>query len=179
MNTQPVKKGEIVFGTTMTPLGAVTAAMYGGKVCWLSFTGSQSAEWELDIWGKRRFGAGVMLLKDERAVQPVLRELREYFAGERRHFDTPVDFLGATPFQRKVWHELMNIPYGEVRSYKEIARAIGSPKAVRAVGGANNKNPISIIVPCHRVIGSNGALVGYGSGLDRKEYLLRLEGHFT
>jgi len=101
--------------------------------------------------------------------------LAEYFDGKRRRFDLPVDLYG-TPFQLRVWRELKKIPYGEVRSYKELARAIGSPKAVRAVGGANNKNPVPILVPCHRVIGSNGSLVGYGGGLSIKEYLLKLEG---
>ena len=84
--------------------------------------------------------------------------------------------LNGTPFQLRVWRELQTIPFGEVRSYKEVARSIGTPKAVRAVGGASNKNPVPILVPCHRVIGSNGSLVGYGGGLPIKERLLRLEG---
>jgi len=102
------------------------------------------------------------------------KQLGEYFAGKRRQFDVPVSPHG-THFQRAVWNELLAIPYGETRSYKNIAQAIGNPNACRAVGMANNKNPVSIIIPCHRVIGSNGALVGYGGGLEMKQKLLELE----
>ena len=102
------------------------------------------------------------------------RQLEEYFAGERREFDLPLSMKG-TPFQMACWQALQEIPYGETRSYADIARRIGRPKACRAVGGANHVNPISIIVPCHRVIGAGGSLVGYGGGLSRKEYLLELE----
>lgn len=102
------------------------------------------------------------------------KQLEEYFAGIRKNFDLPLKPKG-TPFQLLVWEQLKQIPYGETRSYGEIAKAIGNPKASRAVGGANNKNPIGIIVPCHRVIGANGKLVGYAGGLDMKEKLLMLE----
>ena len=95
-------------------------------------------------------------------------------AGRRREFQLPLAPKG-TEFQQKVWKALLDIPYGETRSYGEIARAIGNPKASRAVGMANNRNPIAIIIPCHRVIGSTGKLVGYGGGLDKKEFLLNLE----
>ncbi len=104
----------------------------------------------------------------------VMKELNEYFAGKRKTFTIKYSFDG-TEFQNKVWQALCDIPYGETRSYKEIAIAVGNPKASRAVGLANNKNPISIIVPCHRVIGANGKLVGYAGGLDMKETLLKLE----
>ncbi len=103
-----------------------------------------------------------------------INQLDEYFEGSRREFDLPLVFKG-TEFQMKTWKELLNIPYGETRNYKDIAVAIGNPKACRAVGGANNKNPIILICPCHRVIGANGKLIGYGGGLDMKEYLLDLE----
>lgn len=179
MVAQPVREAEIVFGTEETPLGPVTIALLDGKVCWLSFVGCKPAEWELEIWSKSCLGSVARMTEGGNDVKSVLDQLSEYFAGERREFDTPVTFIGGTPFQRKVWQELLKIPYGEVRTYKDIAREIGMPKAVRAVGGANNKNPISIIVPCHRVIGSNGALVGYGGGLDKKEYLLKLEGYLS
>lgn len=106
---------------------------------------------------------------------PYARQLREFFAGQRRRFDLPLDLRG-TDFQKRCWQELLKIPYGETRSYAEIARAIGNPAAVRAVGLANGKNPIAIIVPCHRVIGSDGSLTGYGGGLDAKRQLLELEG---
>lgn len=108
-------------------------------------------------------------------LQKAKKQLREYFAGNRREFDLPICLHG-TDFQKKVWNVLQSIPYGETLSYGEVAAKIGNPKASRAVGGANNKNPIMIIVPCHRVIGADGSLVGFGGGLPAKEYLLALEG---
>ncbi len=101
-------------------------------------------------------------------------QLGRYFAGERLQFTCSLDLHG-TPFQLKVWNALTRIPYGETRSYAEIAREIGHPSAVRAVGAANGANPVAIIVPCHRVIGSNGSLTGYGGGLPTKAWLLALE----
>jgi methylated-DNA-[protein]-cysteine S-methyltransferase len=106
------------------------------------------------------------------------RQLDEYFAGERRQFSVPLDFAG-THFQRRVWGALLTIPYGETRSYGEIAQQIGSPLAVRAVGAANGRNPISIIAPCHRVIGANGKLTGFAGGLETKARLLELESQST
>ena len=106
-----------------------------------------------------------------------ITQLDAYFTGKLQEFTVPIKLIG-TDFRKKVWAALMTIPYGETISYKELALRIGQPKASRAVGGANNHNPISIIVPCHRVIGANGALVGYGGGLGCKEFLLGLEkGH--
>lgn len=102
------------------------------------------------------------------------QELTEYFAGKRKEFDLPLHMTG-TEFQIKVWRELCRIPYGETRCYEDIAKAVGNPKACRAVGGANNKNHILILIPCHRVIGKNGSLVGFGGGIDVKKYLLELE----
>ncbi len=102
-------------------------------------------------------------------------QLQEYFAGKRRAFDVPVDLQG-TPFQLEVWNRLSAIPYGQTRTYAEIAEEIGKPKAFRAVGMANNKNPVPIIVPCHRVIGARGKLVGYAADVKVKRYLLELEG---
>ena len=107
-------------------------------------------------------------------IKEACRQLSEYLKGERKTFDLPLNPKG-TDFQKCVWRALCDIPYGETRTYKQIAEAIGNPKAVRAVGMANNRNPITIIVPCHRVIGANGKLVGYGGGLEMKEFLLRLE----
>jgi len=101
-------------------------------------------------------------------------QLEEYFAGKRRKFDLPLDPQG-TQFQRLVWNALLKIPYGETRSYKQIAQMVGNPKACRAVGMANNKNPIWIVIPCHRVIGADGSLTGYGGGLEMKQRLLELE----
>lgn len=103
------------------------------------------------------------------------KQLEDYFLGKRKKFDLDIKFLKGTEFQIKVWEALRSIPYGKTVSYKWIAEKIGNPKAVRAVGGANNKNPIAIIVPCHRVIGSNGKMVGYAGGIEKKEYLLKIE----
>lgn len=103
------------------------------------------------------------------------QQLEEYFAKTRRAFNLPLGPAG-TPFQTRVWQALQAIPYGQTRSYSQIAAATGNPKASRAVGMANNRNPLLVVVPCHRVIGANGALVGYGGGLPVKEYLLQLEG---
>ena len=104
----------------------------------------------------------------------VKQQLEQYFAGQRQQFNLPLDFQG-TDFQQQVWRAFLTIPYGETRSYKDIALQIGNEKAVRAVGAANGRNPISIIAPCHRVIGSGGALVGFAGGLDKKQILLSLE----
>ncbi|MCL2438151.1 MAG: methylated-DNA--[protein]-cysteine S-methyltransferase [Coriobacteriia bacterium] len=103
------------------------------------------------------------------------QQLDEYFAGERRDFDLPLAPQG-TDFQVAVWDALYAIPWGETRNYGQIAAQVGKPKAARAVGGANNRNPIAIVIPCHRVIGANGAMVGYRGGVDIKEHLLKLEG---
>ncbi len=102
-------------------------------------------------------------------------QLLEYFEGKRKNFDLPYKLLG-TDFQMGVWKALCDIPYGETRSYKEIAIAVGNEKASRAVGMANNKNPITVIVPCHRVVGASGKLVGYAGGLTMKEFLIKMEG---
>ncbi len=109
------------------------------------------------------------------ALRPHVRELEEYFAGKRRQFEFALDLRG-TDFQLACWRALLAIPYGETRSYGDIARAVGKPKGFRAVGMANNRNPLAIVVPCHRVIASDGTLCGYGGGLDVKRKLLELEG---
>jgi len=108
-------------------------------------------------------------------IEAASAQLREYFNGRRRSFDLPLDPAG-TPFQKQVWHALRTIPYGQTRSYAQIARQIGRPSAARAVGAANGRNPLSIIVPCHRVIGSSGKLTGFAGGLKVKAQLLTLEG---
>lgn len=116
---------------------------------------------------------------NEDVRHPVLleaeRQLTDYFAGKREKFELKLDFTG-TEFQRQVWQALLTIPFGETRSYAQIAEQIGNPGAVRAVGAANGKNPISIIAPCHRVIGSNGKLTGFAGGMEAKAFLLKLEG---
>lgn len=112
--------------------------------------------------------------RDHPILLKTQQQLQQYFAGQRKIFELPLAFYG-TDFQKQVWAELLKIPYGETRSYLQIAEAIGNVKAVRAVGAANGKNPISIIAPCHRVIGKNGALTGFAGGLDNKTRLLNLE----
>jgi methylated-DNA-[protein]-cysteine S-methyltransferase len=111
---------------------------------------------------------------NEKPFVEARRQLAEYFAGDRKSFELPLKLTG-TEFQVRVLEELQRIPYGETKSYRDIAERIGRPKAVRAVGAANGRNPIPIIIPCHRVIGSHGELTGFGGGLDTKEALLRLE----
>ena len=113
-------------------------------------------------------------LKETLLIRECFNQLKEYFQGTRREFTIPIEAEGSE-FQKKVWKALLDIPYGQTRTYKEIAIAIGNEKACRAVGMANNRNPISIIIPCHRVIGANGKLVGYGGGLDIKEKRLNIE----
>lgn len=115
------------------------------------------------------------LTEETPLLKETSRQLQEYFEGKRTVFSLPLAPVG-TEFQKKCWDALLTIPYGETRSYKDIAIAIGNEKACRAVGMANHNNPISIIIPCHRVIGANGSMVGYGGGLPVKEYLLKMEG---
>jgi O-6-methylguanine DNA methyltransferase len=116
--------------------------------------------------------------KSVEKAAPYARELHEYFAGQRREFTFPLDLRG-TPFQLQCWRALLAIPYGETRTYADIARRVRKPQAFRAVGMANNRNPIAIVVPCHRVIASDGTLCGYGGGLEVKRRLLELEGALT
>jgi methylated-DNA-[protein]-cysteine S-methyltransferase len=146
-----------------TPIGELLLAGHDGALCLVSFPeGSMRRDPEADwIYNEKPFAAA-------------RQQLTEYFAGERREFDLPLKLSG-TEFQMSVLQALQQIPYGETTSYADIAERIGRPKAVRAVGAANGRNPIPIIVPCHRVIGSHGDLTGFGGGLDTKEALLRLE----
>ncbi len=123
-------------------------------------------------FGKRKHPEAA---EDPRRFAACRKELEQYFAGKREEFTVPLDIRG-TEFQKRCWHELLKIPYGQTRSYRQIAEAVGNRNAVRAVGLANGQNPIAIIVPCHRVIASDGTLCGYGGGLELKEELLRLEG---
>ena len=121
---------------------------------------------------------GIEFVESPQSMRQYASQLEEYFAGRRRDFDFPLDLRG-TDFQIACWRALLAIPYGETRTYADIARAVGKPTAFRAVGMANNRNPIAIVVPCHRVIASDGTLCGYGGGLDLKRKLLELEGALT
>jgi methylated-DNA-[protein]-cysteine S-methyltransferase len=145
-----------------SPIGLLTLAGDGNVLTNLRMV-DQTYEPSRDDW-----------LLDDRAFPDAVEQLDAYFAGELQEFDLRLEFQG-TEFQRRVWAALCTIPYGETRSYGEIAAQVGSPTAFRAVGLANGHNPIAVIVPCHRVIGANGSLTGFGGGLDRKRALLDLE----
>ena len=119
---------------------------------------------------------GVRVLRAPRSVDETRRQLDEYFAHRRRQFDLPIDLRVAEGFPRRVLDELALVPYGELTTYGELARRADHPRAARAVGTIMNRNPIPVVLPCHRVVGASGSLTGYGGGLDRKEWLLRLEG---
>lgn len=129
--------------------------------------------WEDDEPTRVRIDMGTRA-KDHSLLVETEKQLREYFAGQRKIFSLPLHFVG-TEFQQQVWQALLTIPHGETRSYAQIAHQIGNPKSVRAVGAANGKNPVSIIAPCHRVIGSSGKLTGFAGGLEAKAFLLQLE----
>lgn len=153
------------YKTIDSPVGQLTLVA-GDK-------GLKAILWEND--DPRRVPLGPLVEDADNAVLvETERQLGAYFAGTLTAFTVPLDFAG-TDFQKSVWAALLAIPFGETRSYAEIARQIGRPSAVRAVGAANGRNPISIIAPCHRVVGSNGALTGFAGGLEAKERLLRLE----
>lgn len=163
----------LYWNSVQTPMGTCIAMATEKGVCWTGTPGTTADEGL--GWVKRHMTVESVIEGEEVApLQQAMDELRHYFAGEHLQFSCPLDLHG-TPFQIAVWEELFRIPYGETRSYADIARAIGRPAAVRAVGAANGANPVAIIVPCHRVIGSNGSLTGYGGGLPTKEWLLALE----
>ena len=144
-----------------TPVGKIAVCEKDGKITDLCFD-------------KRTPHEAGYIVRETEVLREAGCQLEEYFLGRRKVFNLPL-MLEGTEFRNAVWEALLTIPYGETRSYKEIAQMIGNPNACRAVGQANNKNPISIIVPCHRVIGSDGNLLGYGAGLEIKEYLLDFE----
>ncbi len=143
-----------------TEIGTITLSESNGSLLELSFN-------DLEVPNN-------YIIQETTLLHKASSQLKEYFSSNRKEFSLPLNPTG-TPFQKKVWKALLSIPYGETKSYKDIAVLIGNPKASRAIGMANNKNPISIFIPCHRVIGSNGKLVGYGGGLSMKKYLLDLE----
>ncbi|WP_281797656.1 methylated-DNA--[protein]-cysteine S-methyltransferase [Tepidanaerobacter syntrophicus] len=128
----------------------------------------------LEEWTTKYFSKST-LIYNQRKIEPYKAQIEEYFKGQRRVFDIPLDLKG-TDFQISVWEALLNIPYGTTKTYSQVAAEIGRPKATRAVGGAIGANPVSIVVPCHRVIGKDGSLTGFGGGLEIKKKLLKLEG---
>ncbi len=162
--------GTISYSVLSVPLlKKVFVASTEKGVCAIDF---HVGEKEFLEYLRKRFNGRIV--KDSKGNKRALSQLKAYLGGRRKNFDCPLD-LGGTPFQRRVWAALMKIPYGKTRSYQDIARAIGHPRAYRAVGNANGANPIPLIVPCHRVIESNGGLGGYGQGLGFKRKLLDLE----
>jgi len=157
-----------------SPIGTITLAASATGLCALEFGGILQVSPKLTAWAQRTYGRTALQRHPER-LRLTRHQLEEYFRGERQSFDLILDLQG-TPFQQDVWRALVDIPYGETRSYKELAAIIDRPQAVRAVGGANRCNPLPIIIPCHRVIGADGCLVGYRGGLDKKIRLLQIEG---
>ena len=146
--------------TMQSPVGTLTLTAVDGRLTGLHMDGQRHAPPESADWER-----------DDAGLADVVEQLEAYFAGRRSTFDVDLDLTG-TGFQRRVWAGLLEIPYGETVSYGELARRVGSPGASRAVGLANGRNPVAIIVPCHRVIGADGTLTGYGGGLERKVWLL-------
>jgi len=155
-----------------TEIGGVILGSFHGKLCLLGFR-SREMIGTVDDRIKKALNAG-FVEHDAEILKKTRRQLDEYLQGRRREFDIPVLMVG-TDFQKSVWNELMKVPYGATSTYLQLAKDVGNERAVRAVGNANAANPISIIVPCHRIIGSGGGLVGYGGGLSVKRRLLELE----
>ncbi|MFC5450720.1 methylated-DNA--[protein]-cysteine S-methyltransferase [Paenibacillus aestuarii] len=157
-----------------SPIGPLVLVASSQGLCAVEFGTLIDNKEKLEAWAGRWYGE-FTLQEDRQRLTPVVQQLEQYFQGKRAAFEGELDLQG-TEFQKKVWQALLKVPYGHTASYKDIAAAIGSPKAVRAVGGANNRNPIPVLIPCHRIIGASGELVGYGGGLDIKVFLLELEG---
>ena len=163
---------KVYFATFESPVGTLLAGVTNDALCFLDFSDPQRVELQK---GRLRNRLRAELISQRHdLLDDVTKQLDEYFAGKRRTFDLPLTFPG-TAFQERVWSALQAIPYGETLSYLALAYKVSNPGEVRAVGQANGMNPIAIIIPCHRVINSSGALGGYGGGLPRKQHLLNLE----
>jgi len=160
---------DVAYDLTDSPLGELLVAVTERGLCRIAYRPDDALEELTDDFGAR-------ILRLPRRVDPIRRELDEYFDGNRRVFDLELDLTPVAGFKRQALVELAHVPYGELTTYGALAAKIGRPKAARAVGGAMNRNPIPIVLPCHRVVGASGSLVGYAGGLERKETLLRLEG---
>jgi O-6-methylguanine DNA methyltransferase len=155
-----------------SPIGPL--ALYGTDQGLMAIVFPRHSRVAVESWLDRVIGRAE-IVDDEQAHEATLGQLGEYFAGKRREFDLELDVRGTT-FQQRVWDAVRAVPYGQTRSYRDIAANVGQPKAVRAVGAANGANPLPLVIPCHRIIGSSGGLHGYGGGLDVKAKLLELEG---
>ena len=161
---------DVSYDIADTPVGPLLVAVSEFGLCRISYDPEPDRQVEELA---RTFGSRI--LRAPRPLDPVKRELDEYFEGRRHEFDLPIDLRGRSDFSRLVLEQLARVPYGEVTTYGSLAARSGRPKAARAVGTIMNRNPIPIVLPCHRVVGSTGSLVGYGGGLDRKRLLLDLE----
>jgi O-6-methylguanine DNA methyltransferase len=170
--SETVTKIVVTVGEVETPAGVFGAVLTSRGLSRLIFPGE--AFEQCDAWVARWEPAAGRSC-DRAALLQLGEQLSEYFEGTLRQFTVPLDLRG-TPFQQRVWSALRDVGYGELRTYGQVASGMGSPQAVRAVGAANGANPVPIIVPCHRIIGSSGRLIGYGGGLDMKRRLLELEG---
>ena len=164
---------DAAYDVVETPVGPLLVAATEQGLLRVSFDGGGDPEAALEHIARL---AGPRVLRAPRAVAAAHAELDEYFAGTRRAFDLPVDLRGQAAFAVAVLGELTKVPYGQTQTYGELATRAGNPKAARAVGMVMNRNPLPIVLPCHRIVGASGSLVGYGGGLERKERLLRLEG---
>jgi len=162
----------VMLGWMQSPLGPLIAGATRDGVCLLEFTDRRMLVKQLETL-RKRFGEAALVGQNEHLAR-LEQELARYFAGSLQTFTVPLVFPG-TPFQQRVWQQLLQVPYGETRSYYDLARSIGAPNAVRAVGRANGLNRIAILIPCHRIVEKNGNLGGYGGGLRRKQFLLNLE----
>jgi AraC family transcriptional regulator of adaptative response/methylated-DNA-[protein]-cysteine methyltransferase len=176
LSTDKVRHHHIAITRLKSPFGDLLAGATPEGICLLEYIDTQRIEMQLSRLQKARKGDIVYASSDYFVL--LEQQLCAYFSGELREFSVPLDTYG-TDFQQKVWQALQTIPYGETRSYQQQAIAIGNPKSVRAVANANRNNKISVLIPCHRVIGKNGAMTGYGGGIWRKEYLLALESKQT
>ena len=168
----PDSSNELISAAIATPLGEMLAVFGGKGLCLLEFVGQKHMEQEITAVQKALRGRFVF--REDERTQLLRQELDLYFKGRLKTFATPLEQIG-TEFQKQAWDALLAIPYGETRSYKEQAQRLGNPKAVRAVAAANGQNKVSILIPCHRVIGSDGKLTGYAGGMRRKKFLLNLE----
>lgn len=169
----PLAAEPLVYDEMQSPIGPLVLTASGSGLCRIDFGTFEAVSAKLEPWAKRWFKKAKIVRRPE-AIKPYKKQLFEYLTGRREAFDLPLDLRG-TPFQVEVWRALEQIGYGETVSYKRIAEAVGRPAAVRAVGGANNRNPLPLILPCHRVVGADGKLVGYAGGLEVKEKLLAIE----
>jgi methylated-DNA-[protein]-cysteine S-methyltransferase len=160
---------DVAYDLTDSPVGELLVAVTEQGLCRIAYRPDAALD---ELAGD--FGARI--LRVPRRTDLVRRELDEYFAGTRREFDLSLDLSPVGAFHREALHELARVPYGQVTTYGALAKKVGHPTAARAIGGAMNRNPIPIVLPCHRVVGANGSLTGYAGGLERKELLLKLEG---